>query len=229
MRSLYYSSILVILLSPVCFSQAPVTILSSGWDHDRKKTQRSNDQPVGPARAVIDENKVFKRQARESLPVVAMDPNEASIDGRSAALDKVAQESRSRKTEDVAGYTYRASLRNDSPKTVTVIFWEYRFNEIANPANEARRQFLCSVNLKSGDKQDVSVFSILGPSDVINTESLANTASGEKIFEEKVLVNRIEFSDGTLLQRGGWKYADFQKAVERITSTPWGSEICRGF
>ncbi len=228
MRTLLYSLILVILLSTVCFSQAPVTVISSGWEHTRRPAKKSDDQPVGPARAMTDDNKLFRRTAREAQTTGVIDPNQNTVDGRSAALDKAVNESRSRKAEDVDGYAYHTTVKNDSPKTVTVIYWEYRFKEIANPANEVRRQFLCAVNIKAGDKRELPVFSTLGPSDVIGAESLGSS-TGEKIFDEKVLVNRIEFSDGSLVQRGNWKYEDVQKAVERVTSTKWGTEICRGF
>ena len=97
---------------------------------------------------------------------------------------------------------------------------------IARPTNVVRRQFLCSVNLKNGDSKDLSVFSLLAPSDVIDAESLAK--STDKLFDEKVFVNRIEFADGTLRQRGNWKYEDVQNSVERATSVGWGNETCRG-
>ena len=142
-------------------------------------------------------------------------------------MEKMAQEARAPKVDEVTGYAYRANFKNAGDKAINVIFWEYRFTELANPANVVRRQFLCSINLKPGDKQALSVFSMLGPSDVLATESLAKTT--EKIFDEKVIVNRIEYADGTLRQRGNWKYDTYQKAIERVTSTPWGKETCRGF
>jgi hypothetical protein len=71
----------------------------------------------------------------------------------------------------------------------------------------------------------LSVYSTLGPSDVLTVESLAK--ADEKIFEERVQINRIELSDGNILQRADWKYSDVKKQVERVTSTPWGNEICR--
>jgi hypothetical protein len=177
---------------------------------------------------MTEDNKIFRRTAREAQTTGVIDPNQNTIDGRSAALEKAVNESRSRKAQDVDGYSYHAIVKNDSPKTVTVIYWEYRFKEIANAANEVRRQFLCAVSVKPGDKKELPVFSTLGPSDVIGAESLASRA-GEKIFDEKVLVNRIEFSDGSLVQRGNWKYEDVERSVQRVTSTPWGTEICRGF
>ena len=108
-----------------------------------------------------------------------------------------------------------------------IIFWEYRFIELANPANVVRRQFLCSANIKQGDSKELPVFSLLGPSDTLTAESIAKAT--DKIFDEKVIVNRIEFSDGAMIERRDWKYEDVRKAIERAIATPWGKEVCRSF
>jgi hypothetical protein len=154
-----------------------------------------------------------------------MDPAEASIEGRSLAMDKAVRESRTPQADDVSGFQYSIELRNDTGMPVGVIFWEYRFTEIAQPNNVVRRQFLCAANLKIGEKKDLSVFSLLGPSDVIDKESLSKAKT--KLFNEAVLINRIELSDGRILQRHDWKYQDVKDDVKRVTSTPWGKETCR--
>ena len=220
-------SILVLLISAYCFAQDPVTIVDFSWHPDRQAARKGEVDTHGPVRMVADENKYFQRKAREQQTVVAVDPTEASIDGRSQQMEKNVQEARAAKVDDVNGYTYLANVKNSSDKPIAVVFWEYRFAELANPANVVRRQFLCSINLKPGDKKSLAVFSLLGPSDVIAAESLAKTT--EKVFDEKVIVNRVEYADGTLRQRGNWKYDDYKQAIERVTSTPWGKEICRAF
>jgi hypothetical protein len=184
-----------------------------------------NSAPQAPVRGVTPENKYFQRKAREERTDITVDPNEMTIDGRSAALEKVVEESRAPKLEDTKGFSYVAEVRNDSGKTVAVVFWEYFFAEIARPTNVTRRQFLCGVKLKNGEKKELSVFSLLGPSDTIAVESLAK--SPDKLFTEEVFVNRIEFSDGSILQRDDWKYSDVKASVERITAIPWGNETCR--
>ena len=176
-------------------------------------------KPVNP------DEKNFQRKAREQRTDNPRDPYEDSIDGRSAAIDRAVQESRTPKADDVMGYTYVAEVRNDSGQTVEVIFWEYAFTEIARPTNVIRRQFLCGAKLKNGERKELSVFSLLGPSDALDVESLAKSTG--KLFDEKVRVNRVELADGNILQRNDWKYADLKKAVERATSTPWGNEMCR--
>ena len=140
-------------------------------------------------------------------------------------MERAVQESRTPKADDLTGYHYAAEVRNDTGRTVEVIYWEYRFTEIARPANVVSRQFLCGAKVKKGAKGDLTAFSMLAPSDTIDAASLA--AANTKLFTEHVQINRVEFSDGQILQRNGWNYKDVQDAVKRVTSTPWGRETCR--
>jgi hypothetical protein len=225
MNVLLKTSFLALLISPVCFSQEPVPISNARWQRTTLQAPRPEVTPVGPTAPVMADTKYFQRKAREQRTDNPIDPNEASIEGRSRAMDKAIRESRTPKADDQTGYLYTAEVRNDTGSNVAVIFWEYQFTEIARPTNVVRRQFLCGVNMKNGEKKELSAFSLLGPSDVIDIESLAK--STEKLFEEKVVVNRIELADGNILQRDNWKYSDVKAAVKRETSKPWGRETCR--
>ena len=225
MRLLLKTSFLLLLIAPCCFPQDPLPVVGAAWQRVLQKGQPGDSTPLSPARAVIAENKYYQRKAREQVSPGMADPNEQTVDGRSAAIDKAVQESRTPKSEDVYGYSYVASVRNDSGKKIDVVFWEYRFTEIANPANLVRRHFLCAANLKNGGQKELSAFSTLGPSDVIDAASLAKAT--EKLFNEEIVVNRIEFADGSILQRANWKFDDVKRSVERATSTPWGKEVCR--
>ena len=215
----------MLLMSAYVFAQDPVTILTSRWSRTTKNASKIDVQAGGPARPVNPDEKHFQRKAREQRTDNPRDPYDDSIEGRSAAMDRAVQESRTKQPDDVPGYTYIAEVRNDTGQAVHVIFWEYKFIEIAKPANVIRRQFLCGVKIKNGEKKVLSAFSTLGPSDSLTVESLAKP--NEKLFEESVRINRIELADGNVLQRNDWKYSDLKKDVERVTSAPWGNEICR--
>ena len=217
--------LLIILTSSHSFAQDPVSILGSRWYRTNKPAPKTEVQASGPARPVNPDEKFFQRKAREQRTDNPRDPYDDSIEGRSAAMDRAVQQSRASQPDDVTGYTYVAEVRNDTGQPVYVIFWEYQFTEIARPQNVIRRQFLCGVKIKNGEKKVLSVFSMLGPDDALTVESLAKP--DEKLFEERVRINRIELSDGNILQRNDWKYSDLKKEVERATSTPWGNEICR--
>jgi len=224
MRFFFQSWILILLASSFGFAQDPMPVLRAGWQRTVQPAAKADDNYQGPAREVTADNKYFQRKAREGRTDITVDPTETTMDARSAAMDRAVRESRAPKADDVAGYAYVAEVRNDSGKTVEVIYWEYRFAETASPSNVVRRQFLCGRKLKNGEKLSLSAFSLHGPSNTITLESLAKT---DKLFNEEVIVNRIEFSDGSILQRPDWKYADVKSGVERATSSPWGKEICR--
>jgi hypothetical protein len=225
MSMLFRSLILVLSISPLCIAQEPVAIVNANWHRTVMRAQSGPAAPSGPVRAVIAANKTFERKAREQQSPGGIDPNEMTIDGRSAALEKAVQESRTPRADDANGYLYTANVRNDSGKTVEIIFWEYRFTEAARPENVFRRQFLCAMKLKNGQNKELSVFSLLGPSDIVDAESPAKP-DAEK-FREEAIVNRTVREFDAVVQRGTWKYADVKKDVERVTATPWGKEICR--
>ncbi len=225
MKALLRTSIVVLLLSSHYFSQEPVSVISSRWFRTVRQAPETTLPSTSPAKPVNPNEKHFQRKAREQRTDNPRDPYDDSIEGRSAAIDKVVQQSRTPHVDDAEGYSYEVEVRNDTGKTVTVIFWEYRFIETARPANEVRRQFLCGVKLKNGEKKELSAFTLRAPSDVLDIASLAKPAN--KLFHEKVLINRIELSDGNILQRNDWKYADVKAAVEKVTSTPWGTDVCR--
>ena len=65
----------------------------------------------------------------------------------------------------------------------------------------------------------------MGPSDVISVGSLSNKT--ENLFEENIVINRIEYSDGTIWQRKGWNFGEVRLGIARAVGTPWGTEMCR--
>lgn len=218
---------LALSISSLSFAQDPMPVLSSAWQRDVKKAVDSRPEPNTPMRAILADDKYFQRNAREQRTDKPLDPNKDSVDARSAQLERMEQESRSAAPQDSPGFTYSARVRNDSGKTAKIIFWEYRFIELANPTNVIRRRFLCSVNLKKGAEMDLSAFSLLAPSESIDVASLGKTP--DKLFDERVQIDRIEFADDTVIQRGGWKYDDNRSSIEKAASIPWGKEICRPF
>lgn len=204
-----------------------VVILGFKWSKTRQTVEPPAPAPrPTPAAEIIPANKVYQRSARVNNPVGARDPNEDTIDGRSAALEKLSQEARTRHAKPVDGYAYRVKVQNADTKVIEILFWEYQFIDPMNPANITRRQFLCGVNIKANKEKEVLAFSASGPSEVVSVKSLAG--NGENPFQEKVLINRVEYSDGTIWQRKDWKFAEIRLTYQRAVATPWGSEMCRG-
>lgn len=224
--------LLPLLLAPVSPLQsntggggAPVNVVSAKWTKTRYKVERPDAQGSTPAAEMTAADKNFARNRRINDPAGVRDPNADTVDARSAALDKAVRDSRSPKAHTVEGYDYRVKVQNQGAKAVEVLFWEYQFEETANPSNLTRRQFLCGVKIKGGKEKEVQAFGASGPAAAISAESLSNKAANP--FAERVLINRIEYADGTIWQRKDWNYAEVRASIQRAVSTPWGGEMCR--
>ena len=204
----------------------PMSVVGFKWTKSRQVLKMPDTSRVAPAAAMTAADKNFARNRRVNDPAGVRDPNADTIDARSAAMEKAVQEARSPGTKPVDGYAYRVKVRNGSAKVAEVVFWEYRFTESANPSNVARRQFLCGAVVKPGKEKELQAFGLAGPSDVVSVGTLAEKGGGQ--FAEEVLVNRVEYADGTIWQRAGWNFAEVKAAVARAVSTPWEGESCRG-
>ncbi|HEY0723104.1 MAG TPA: hypothetical protein VGD41_03750 [Pyrinomonadaceae bacterium] len=220
--------LLSLLLSlPIVWQTAvdsPLTVNSFKWTRARRTIETPEVEGNAPARAMIPQNRIFARTARINDPAGTRDPNGDTIDGRSAALEKSVAESRAPKPKPMDGYAYRIKVQNTIKKVVEIVFWEYQFRDPANPDVVARRQFLCGVNIPEGKSKELEGFSLSGPSDVVDVKTLDSGAA----FKESAVINRVEYSDGTIWQRKAWSLAEVKSSYERALREPWLPGMCKG-
>ncbi|HEX2269556.1 MAG TPA: hypothetical protein VHH35_08480 [Pyrinomonadaceae bacterium] len=222
----------LMLLSLITYGQtptpandsAPMSISSFKWTRARLKVDAQQTEVSVPERQVIPQNKNFARNARMNEPRGARDPNQDTLDGRSAAMEKSVQESRTPKAEPRDGFAYRIKVKNSAPQLAEVVFWEYQFYDAANPNLVARRQFLCGVNIRPDKEKELEGFSLSGPSDVVSVEALADKSR----FKESVLINRVEYGDGSIWQRKGWNLKEVKATYDRVLREPWVPGQCKG-
>ena len=229
MKILLLLSLLLSLLIPVqtttvSSDASPLTVANFKWSRARRNMEAPPVASNAPAQAMIPQNRNFARNARINDPQGVRDPNGDTLDGRSAAMEKSVAESRAPKTQPLDGFAYRVKVQNSTTKLVEVVFWEYQFQDPANPDLVARRQFLCGVNIPAGKGKDLEGFSLSGPSEVINVKTL-NAGSGIK---ENVLINRVEYSDGSIWQRKAGNLAEVKGSYERVLREPWLPGMCKG-
>jgi hypothetical protein len=229
MKTLLLLSLLLSLLvpfqSPIVSSDAsPLTVANFKWSRARRNVETPAVEGDAPARAMIPQNRNFARNARINDPQGVRDPNQDTVDGRSAAMEKSVAESRAPKAQPVDGFAYRIKVQNPTTKVVEIVFWEYQFYDPANPNLVTRKQFLCGVNIPAGRGKDLEAFSLSGPSDVIDVKTL-NAGSS---FKENVLINRVEFSDGSIWQRKTWNLAEVKVSYDRVLREQWAPGMCKG-
>ena len=228
MKSVLLLSLMLLLFpqlqNPVISNEGtPVVVVSFKWFKDRQAITYTPDT-TAPAPAMIPANKNFEKNRRANMPPGERDPNLDTVDGRSAALERAVQLSRAPKP--VQGFAYRAKIHNASGKLIEVIFWEYQFKGAADSTAGSRRQFLCAVSIKPEKDKELQAFSLSGPADVVSVDTLAKKSPNSE--DEKVLINRVEFADGSIWQRKNWKFGEVRLGYARAVATPWGAEMCRG-
>jgi hypothetical protein len=235
MRTLLFLLFLLISVAPVegqtgSADGSSVVVLGFKYARSRQVIEPLNPSTsavVPPAQAMIPQNKNFQRNAREQTSPGMRDPNLDTVDGRAAALEQSVQDSRTPQPKPVDGYAYKAKIQNAGKKVIEIIFWEYQVKETAKPDTLSRHQFLCAVQVKPDKDKELQAFSVSGPTNVISAVSLSNK-SGENLFQEKVIINRVEYADGTIWQRKDWNFGEIKTTFERAVGTPWGTEMCRG-
>ena len=196
-----------------------VTVVSFKWSTIHQTYQKQDVPTTSPPPEMTAANKSAARAARVNNPMIP-DPNENTIDGRSAAMEK-ARNTTSKSSAD--RFEYTARIRNAADKPVDVIFWEYQFTDPANGNSLTRRQFLCGVKLKPNKEVELQAFSLLGPSQVVQASTNKTSAPPQ----EKVVINRVEFTDGTIWQRPDWKFSEIRESYKRAIDNPWEGEMCR--
>jgi hypothetical protein len=231
MLRLLLSVMLLLLFAPPALAQdgaadeTPVSVLSYRWSRDRRAMELvDTSSQNSPQPAMIPQNKNFQRNARINDPAGVRDPNADTIDGRSAELDRITAEARQTKPQ-TEGFTYQTKVRNNSAKPVAVVFWEYQFREKGNPEILSRRQFVCQAKLKPAKARDFEIFTLAAPSSVVSVKTLSKKS--EPTFDEAVIINRVEFEDGSNWQRKDWNYDDV-RLTAKTASNAKKQQMCRG-
>ena len=210
--------------SPISYGENSTVVVSFKWSPVRRVPKKQEVPNMAPAPELVPGNKSAGRAARINNPQIP-DPNEQTIDGRSAAIEKIVQESRVANPKPIDGFLYETRIRNVSTKPIEIVFWEYQFIDQSNTV-VTRHQFLCGVKVKPTKEKDLSVFSLLRPRDVVNVASASDKTTND--VRERVLLNRVEYADGSIWQRRDWNFSEIKMSYKRAVETPWEGEMCRG-
>lgn len=202
-----------------------VEVISYKWEKSRRVISLSQGSAmVPPVSAMNASNKNFARNVRANDPAGVRDPNADTLDGRSAAMEKSVQEARAPESKSVDGFAYKVRVQNKAVNAVEVLFWEYEVIDPSNSTSLTRHQFICGVNIIPNGKKELEGFSLAGPSNVINVDTLSKKDSQ---FQEKVLINRIEYADGTIWQRKDWSLKEVKSTYERALKETWVPGMCK--
>ena len=155
-------------------------VFGSFPNSDSVRSSRATPVPAGqPAPAVTD------REPR------------LSVENRSDRLGNV-ESSSGRDGKGSTRFMYTAKLKNNSAKTIAAIFWDFQTGDPSDQRNLSIRRFRCGEKIKPNESKSLKVLSG-PPSRTVKANSPAKDPS------QKVIVGRIEYSDGSSWQLSGWE------------------------
>lgn len=126
-------------------------------------------------------------------------PGEASIEEQSGAMRQA--EASARRTGAYSAqefYKYKVKLMNTDAREVRAVYWSFETRQSLRPDDVARREFYCSGKIKPGKGREFVAEAPKAPSLTVG----ADTAAGP----DQVVINRVEYKDGTVWQRPGWSH-----------------------
>jgi len=91
-------------------------------------------------------------------------------------------------------YSMRLEVKNVGQNTTKSIVWE--FQPAVQTVDVEAKQFICKMKAKPNESK---VFELMSPSPPVKVVS-----ADKKAQESKVVINRIEYADGSVWKRKGW-------------------------
>jgi hypothetical protein len=95
-------------------------------------------------------------------------------------------------------FKYVVQLKNNGPSLIRWIYFDYQVVDPSDPDTLSHRQFVCEVRLKPNGTQQLEAFTVSPPNRIVS--ATANTS-----LTEKVVINRIDYSDKRFWERAGWQ------------------------
>ena len=109
------------------------------------------------------------------------------------------------RSEDRYIYHYRVRLKNTSTKKIKSILWEYQLLD-GTGSILSQRIFFCSVTIKAQSDKVLQPGTFSPPNRVVSADNPDDLAQ-----KQRVVVNQVEYSDGSIWMRDGWTQDDLTR------------------
>jgi hypothetical protein len=188
-------------------SDLVVLKFNCGLYESRTRVIRSVQEPDPPMNEPIRINQTTRNEPQEVI-------NRRDLQERQAQLKAAEINAAHSGQKESRLYYYRLEVKNASTKAVKNFAWAYQPAESPDPSD---RQFFCVVKAKPNESKAFELFSPLAPSRVVDASKAGDKP--EKDSKGKVIINKIEYMDGSVWQRPAWNPATFPAdAIAKVAS-----------
>ena len=108
-------------------------------------------------------------------------------------------------------YFYHLEVKNHGTRAIKSFAWEYESSGVPDPSD---RHFFCVINAKPNQKREFDLYTPLAPSRVVDVTTVKEKPGNSKGV---VVINKIEYADGTIWLRPGWNAGTFSaEATQKV-------------
>jgi hypothetical protein len=170
--------------------EADVRVVKFSWSKYRQSSDliHGADDP-GPS---MNEPVSVIQPERKNEPAEAK--NRRDIQERRAEMANAERNASNSAPRRQDYYSLRLEVKNIGQNTTKSIVWE--FQPTVQTVDVDARQYICKMKAKPNENK---VFELMSPSPPVKVVS-----ADKKAQEGKVVINRIEYADGSVWKRKGW-------------------------
>jgi hypothetical protein len=194
MKTLYISVFIASMVISVAgqYETVPVTIIKHEWraklaqaysmaEKDPFETIRETDQDIQRRRDAL---KRAQERRERGLPAENPPVRPSRAEGRphGPAIE----------------YLYTVTLRNDAPKKIKRIVWEYIFMDRETGVVAGRRHFEKDIEMGSRRTRTITMRSQVAPTGAIDAKKVGKDTSA--LFSERIRIQRLDYADGSTWQ-----------------------------
>ncbi len=173
-----------------------IEVVKFRWERERVRERPSLVGFASPDELVRESHRQAQlAAARNTANKGAVSTVETQMTRDEAAKAKVQQTA----APPEFGYRYTVKLRNHGAKTVKSVDWDYLFLDPSDKREVAHHQFTSDETIKPGQSKEFSVLYLVPPVKTVSAKQLGQ--KNPLPYEERVVLVRIQFSDGTVWQR----------------------------
>lgn len=177
------------LQQTVVREEADLEVVKFSWTRLRQNNDLiHNVADPGPA---MNEPVSIKPPSAKNEPAELR--NKRDIQERRAELANAEQNAKTpARQQDY--YLMRLEVKNIGENTIKSMVWE--FQPAVQPEDYELKQYICKVKAKPKESKTFELLSPFSPVKVVS--------ANKKAQEGKVVINRIEYADGSVWKRKGW-------------------------
>ena len=168
-----------------------IVILQKHWREELVDPKRETN-PLQPNEDLIKQTRAQKDflKARDNAP-----PNQPTEPRMPAAGTKPVTPG----WEMLRTFTYEARVKNVGAKTIKLLDWEYQFLDPNTQQVKEQRKITSRLKLSPGKTKRLTARLTRKPTSVVDADQIDRKYRDQ--FTERVVVNRIVYTDGSVWQR----------------------------